>query len=83
MAIISGSPRSATVRAGDTKTLVLGVDSSTVDRKLREKDLSLAHTVYRMFADILTIRLRRVTEDNMKLLDENLKLKDRLRSNKK
>ncbi len=82
MGVISGSPRSATVRAADTKTLVLGVDSSTVDRKLREKDHSLAHTVNRMFADILAARLRRVTEENIKLMDENLTLKERLKSYK-
>jgi len=83
MGVISGSPRSATVRAADTKTLVLGVDSSTVDRKLREKDHSLAHSVNRMFADILANRLRRVTEDNIKLMNENLTLKERLNSAKK
>ena len=83
MGVISGSPRSATVRAADIRTLVLGVDSSTVDRKLREKDHSLAHTVYRMFADILATRLRRVTEDNIKLMDENLTLMERLKSDKK
>ena len=82
MGVISGSPRSATVRAADTKTLVLGVDSSTVDRKLREKDHSLAHSVNRMFADILANRLRRVTEDNIKLMNENLTLKERLNSAK-
>lgn len=80
MGVISGSPRSATVRSADTKTVVLGVDSSSVDRKLREKDHSLAHTVYRMFADILSTRLRKVTEDNIKLIDENLRLKERLNS---
>jgi CRP-like cAMP-binding protein len=82
MGVISGSARSATVRAADTKTLVLGVDSSTVDRKLREKDLSLAHTVNRMFADILSNRLRKVTEENIKLMDENITLKERLESAK-
>ena len=82
MGVISGSPRSATVRAADTKTLVLGVDSSTVDRKLREKDHSLAHSVNRMFADILANRLRRVTEDNIKLMNENLTLKEQLKSAK-
>ncbi len=82
MGVINGSPRSATVRAADTKTLVLGVDSSTVDRKQREKDHSLAHSVNRMFADILTARLRRVTEDNIKLMNENLTLKERLNSAK-
>lgn len=82
MGVISGSPRSATVRAADTKTLVLGVDSSTVDRKLREKDHSLAHTVNRMFADILAARLRRVTEENIKLMDENLTLIERIKSDK-
>ena len=83
MGVISGSPRSATVLAADTKTLVLGVDSSTVDRKLREKDHSLAHSVNRMFADILANRLRRVTEDNIKLMNENLTLKEQLKSAKK
>lgn len=83
MGVISGSPRSATVRAADTKTLVLGVDSSTVDRKLREKDHSLAHSVNRMFADILANRLRRVTEDNIKLMNENFTLKEQLNSAKK
>ena len=79
MGVIDGSPRSATVRAADTKTLVLGVDSSTVDRKLREKNHSLAHTVNRMFADILADRLRKLTEENIKLMDENLTLKEQLK----
>ena len=53
-----------------------------MDRKLREKDLSLAYSVNRMFADILAARLRRVTEENIKLMDENLTLKERLKSDK-
>ena len=81
MGVISGCPRSATVQAADEKTVVLGVDSSSVDRRLREKDHSLAHTVYRMFADILSTRLRSVTEDNIKLINENLRLKEQLNLN--
>ena len=78
MGVIDGSPRSATVRAAGMKTVVLGVDSSTVDRKLREKNHSLAHAVNRMFADILADRLRKLTEENMKLREENLTLKAQL-----
>lgn len=78
MGVIDGSPRSATVRAAAAKTVVLGVDSSTVDRELREKNHSLAHAVNRMFADILADRLRKLTEENIKLKDENSALKEQL-----
>ena len=78
MGVIDGSPRSATVRASDEKAIVLGVDASMVDRRLRAKDISFAYTMYRLFAEILAVRLRHTTEENVRLLKENNSLKSRL-----
>jgi len=78
MGVINGSPRSATVRASENKALVLGVDASMVDRRLRAKDLSFAYTMYRLFAEIFAVRLRHTTEENVRLMKENKSLKSRL-----
>jgi CRP-like cAMP-binding protein len=82
MGVIDGSPRSATVLASDKKAVVIGVDASLVDRRLREKDISFAYTMYRLFAEILAVRLRHTTEENVRLLEENRSLKKRLTKRK-
>ena len=78
MGVIDGSPRSATIRVSDKSALVLGVDSSIVDRKLREKDLSFGYTVYRLFAEILAARLRNSTEENIRLKENIIGMQEKL-----
>ena len=66
MGVVDGSPRSATIRAA-APSVILGVDGSVVDRKLRSQDLAFCYTIYRAFAEVLAVRLRNTTEDNIRL----------------
>jgi len=78
MGVITGSPRSATIMASSKKSLVLGVDASMVDRSLKTNDPSFAYKMYKLFAEILTSRLRNTTEENVRLMRVNRLLKDKL-----
>lgn len=62
MEAVDGAPRSATIRAV-TDTLVLGVDGSLTDLKVKENELAFCYTLYRLFAEILADRLRQATEE--------------------
>lgn len=66
MGIIDGSPRSATIRAVG-KSLVLGLDASYIDQKLKTSDLGFCYILYRLFAEVLAARLRDTTDENIRL----------------
>ena len=73
MGVIDGSPRSATIRAV-TKSLVLGFDASYLDHKQKMSELSFCYIIYRLFAEVLAVRLRDTTEENIKLREAVSKL---------
>jgi CRP/FNR family cyclic AMP-dependent transcriptional regulator len=62
MGVIDGSP----IRAL-TKSYVLGLDASYLDQKQKTSDLSFCYIIYRLFAEVLAVRLRDTTEENIKL----------------
>ena len=66
MGIIDGSPRSATIRAA-TRCVVLHIDGAMIEHKFKNNDLSFCYIVYRMFAEVLAVRLRESTEENVQL----------------
>lgn len=65
MGVIDGSPRSASIVAA-SRCLVLGMDGSLIERKLGDSDLRFCYLVYRVFAEVLAIRLRNTTEEFIK-----------------
>lgn len=73
MGVIDGSPRSASIRAV-TKSLVLGFDASYLDQKQKMSELSFCYIIYRLFAEVLAVRLRDTTEENIKLREAVSKL---------
>ncbi|MDA8165525.1 MAG: cyclic nucleotide-binding domain-containing protein [Desulfobacteraceae bacterium] len=62
MEAVDGSPRSATIKAV-TPTLVLGVDGSLTELKLKNNELAFCYTLYRLFAELLADRLRQATKE--------------------
>lgn len=74
MGVIEGSPRSASIIA-KTESIVLGVDASVIDRKLKTNDIYFCYTVYRLFSEVLAARLRNTTTENMQLRKELAELK--------
>ena len=76
MGVIDGSPRSASVWA-ETKAMVLGIDCSKIDDRLKERASIFLYTVFRLFAESLAERLR-VTSDEVLALQRELKKKDEL-----
>ena len=64
MSVIDGSPRSATVMAA-SPAIILGVDASLIDNKLKNSELSFCYVVYRLFAEVLADRLRTTTAENL------------------
>ena len=66
MGVIDGAPRSATIKAA-TRCVVLGIDGTVIDHKFKSKDLGFCYLVYRMFSEVLAVRLRETTEENMQL----------------
>ncbi len=75
MGVIDGSARSATIQAA-TKSLVLAMDGSIVDRQINDDQIGFCYIIYRMFAEVLAIRLRETTEEYTALKEEYAKLKD-------
>lgn len=74
MGVIEGSSRSASIIA-KTESIVLGVDASVIDRKLKTNEVYFCYTVYRLFAEVLAARLRNTTTENMQLRKELAALK--------
>lgn len=70
MGIIDGSPRSATITAGDN-CIILGIDGSVIDRCLNDDNLLFCYTIYRIFSEVLAARLRDTTQENARLSSEN------------
>jgi len=68
MGIIDGSPRSATIRA-TTKSVVLGLDATHIEQKQKSSDLGFCYMIYRLFAEVLSARLRETTDENIRLRD--------------
>jgi len=66
MGIIDGSPRSANIVAA-TKSIVLAIDGSVLDRQIQNNDISFCYTIYRIFAEVLAIRLRDTTKEYSRL----------------
>ena len=66
MGVIDGSPRSATIKA-KSKCLVLGIDGAVIDHKLKASEMSFCYIIYRLFAEVLAVRLRETTEENTQL----------------
>lgn len=66
MGVIDASPRSATIKA-ISKTLTLSFDASVIDQKLKSNDLRFCYMLYRIFAEVLAVRLRETTRENTQL----------------
>lgn len=76
MGVIDGAPRSASVWAL-TKTMVLGLDCSTLTEKRKELASVFQYTVFRLCAQSLAERLRLTNEEVIRLQAE-IKQKDAL-----
>ncbi len=77
MGVIDGSPRSASVLA-HSKSLLLGFDSSVIEQKFKSNQLNFCYIIYRVFAEVLAVRLRETTELAVKLEKENRILEKKL-----
>ena len=78
MSIIDKSPRSASIVAMD-QTVCLSIDASYSKRlEGKEKDAFNA-ILYRIFAEILSERLRTMDEEMVKIKSENSKLRSELK----
>lgn len=66
MGVIDGSPRSATIRAL-SKCIVMGIDASLIDQSLKANKTSFCYVIYRLFAEVLAMRLRDTTQENVAL----------------
>ncbi|MCK5194159.1 MAG: response regulator, partial [Desulfobulbaceae bacterium] len=77
MGIIDGSPRSASIIA-HSKSALIGFDASIIDQKLQECNISFCHLIYRVFSEILAVRLRETTKQNVTLKKENKIFKEQL-----
>jgi len=73
MGVIDGSPRSASIRA-IKDSLVIGLDASLIDRKIKTNETVFCYTIYRIFAEVLAARLRIMTEDNIRLKERIISL---------
>ncbi|HFQ82009.1 MAG TPA: cyclic nucleotide-binding domain-containing protein [Desulfobacterales bacterium] len=76
MGVIDGAPRSASVWAL-ARTMVLGLDCSNLDQRLKDNARVFQYAVFRLFAETLAERLRQTDEELLKLQTE-LKKKDKL-----
>lgn len=82
MAVIDGSPRTATIWA-QTKCLVLGVDCSLMDKPPKANELAFQYTLFRLFSEVLAARLKDTTDELVRLKTENKKLQDVLEKARK
>jgi CRP/FNR family transcriptional regulator, cyclic AMP receptor protein len=78
MEAVDGAPRSATIKAVNA-TLVLGVDGSLTELKIKNNELAFCYTLYRLFAEILADRLRQATEEISALRMELKEAKEELK----
>ena len=77
MGVIDGSPRSATIRAS-SKALILAFDASVIERKIKTRQIHFCYIIYRIFAEVLAVRLRNTTAEHIKIKKENQILKMKL-----
>ena len=77
MGIINRSPRSASIVA-HSKSVLIGFDAAVIDQKLKECNISFCYIIYRIFSEILSVRLRETTAQNVTLKKENKILKEQL-----
>lgn len=61
MGIIDGSPRSASIQAM-SPTLCVAVDASLFDRQAAQDKYMLQAILYRIFCEVLAVRLRKMDE---------------------
>lgn len=66
MGVISLAPRSASAYA-EGETVCLSTDFSRIEDFQKEDKVMLGYILYRIFSEILVIRLRKTTEELMKL----------------
>ncbi|HSR36796.1 MAG TPA: cyclic nucleotide-binding domain-containing protein [Desulfurivibrionaceae bacterium] len=69
MSLVDGSPRFATVRAVG-ETTCLAVDASQLEQRAAKDGAEFQAAMYKMFAHILTQRLRDTTEDYLEVRQE-------------
>lgn len=74
MGFIDGSPRSATIRAG-TRAMCMAMDVCLLERLTHEHRVQFEAVLYRLFAEVLTSRLREVTDEVSVLRAENERLR--------
>lgn len=79
MGIIDGSPRSATILA-NSKSVLVGFDSAIIEEKLKANEMHFCYIIYRIFAEVLAVRLRETTASNVKFQKDNEILKKNLLS---
>ena len=77
MGVIDGSPRSATIRAL-SKTVLLCIESLIIEKSLKEGKTNLCYLIFRIFAEVLAVRLRNTTDEVVQLKIENIELKNKL-----
>lgn len=77
MGVIDGSPRSATIRA-QSKTVLLCLEASIIEKSLAKGKSNFCYLIFRIFAEVLAVRLRNTTDEVVKLKKENIELKKKL-----
>ncbi|MCJ7603705.1 MAG: response regulator [Desulfobulbaceae bacterium] len=77
MGVIDGSPKSATIRAL-SKTILLCIESLIIEKSLKEGKANLCYLIFRIFAEVLAVRLRNTTDEVIQLKIENIYLKNKL-----
>ena len=73
MGIIDNSPRSASIVA-ISSTVCLAIDTSYADKLKGNEKNAFNAVIYRIFAEILAERLRKMDEELLKLKNENYRL---------
>lgn len=74
MGIIDNSPRSASIVA-ITSTICLAIDTSYAEKLKGNEKNAFNAVIYRIFAEILAERLRKMDEELLKFKNENYRLK--------
>lgn len=77
MGVIDGSPKSATIRAL-AKTILLCIEASIIEKSLKEGKTNLCYLIFRIFAEVLAVRLRNTTDEVIQLKIENSELKNKV-----
>ncbi len=78
MGVIDGSQRSASIVA-NSKVWLLSFDASVIEDKLKSGHTNFCYIIYRIFAEVLAVRLRHTTEENIKLRNEPERLQNELK----